>query len=132
MNSTGTKFLGDDEWVARKHGTHRRRQYRKVHLAMDTGSGDILALGFTSGREGDGPVLPDLLAQIPPDQDSGTVTGDEAFDNRRCHTAILACGGTAIVPIRKSGRFREDCPAAMVRNDILRATRQLWRALRKS
>ncbi|GHE02202.1 hypothetical protein GCM10008024_20870 [Allgaiera indica] len=37
---TGIKFLGDGEWLARKHGAHRRRQYRKVHLAMDTGSGD--------------------------------------------------------------------------------------------
>ena len=35
VDSTGIKFLGDGEWLARKHGTHRRRQYRKVHLAMD-------------------------------------------------------------------------------------------------
>ena len=80
VDSTGIKFLGDGEWLARKHGTHRRRQYRKVHLAMDTGSGDILAVEFTSSREGDSPVLPDLLDQIPPDQEIGTVTGDGAFD----------------------------------------------------
>lgn len=80
VDSTGIKFLGDGEWLARKHGTHRRRQYRKVHLALDTGSGDILAVEFTSSREGDSPVLPDLLEQIPPDQEIGTVTGDGAFD----------------------------------------------------
>ena len=39
--------LSGDKWLARKHGTHRRRQYRKVHLAMNTGSGDILAAEFT-------------------------------------------------------------------------------------
>lgn len=132
VDSTGIKFLGDGEWLARKHGTHRRRQYRKVHLAMDTGSGDILAVEFTSSREGDSPVLPDLLDQIPPDQKIGTVTGDGAFDTRRCHTAILARGGTAIIPIRKNGRFwKENCPAALARNDILRATRLLGRAIWK-
>jgi hypothetical protein len=133
VDSTGIKFLGDGEWLARKHGTHRRRQYRKVHLAMDTGSGDILAVEFTSSREGDSPVLPDLLDQIPPDQEIGTVTGDGAFDTRRCHAAILARGGTAIIPIRKNGRlWKEDCPAAIARNDILRATRLLGRAIWKN
>ena len=29
VDSTGIKFLGDGEWLARKHGTHRRRQYRQ-------------------------------------------------------------------------------------------------------
>ena len=95
VDSTGIKFLGDGEWLARKHGTHRRRQYRKVHLAMDTATGDIRAVEFTPSREGDSPVLPDLLDQIPEDEQIGTVTGDGAFDTRRCHTAILERGGTA-------------------------------------
>ena len=125
----GIKFLGDGDWLARKHGTHSRRQYRKVHLAMDTATGDIRAVEFTSSREGDSPVLPDLLDQIPPAEQIGTVTGDGAFDTRRCHTAILERGGTAVIPIRKNGRLRkEDCPAARARNDILRATRRLGRA----
>lgn len=132
VDSTGIKFLGDGEWLARKHGTHRKRQYRKVHIAMDAGSSDILAVEFTSSREGDSPVLPDLLDQIPPDQEIGTVTGDGAFDTRRCHAAIHARGGTAIIPIRKNGRFwKEDCPAARARNDILRTTRRVGRGIWK-
>ena len=129
VDSTGIKFLGDGEWLARKHGTHRRRQYRKVHLAMDTATGDIRGVEFTSSREGDSPVLPDLLDQIPADEQVGTVTGDGAFDTRRCHTAIVDRGGTAVIPIRKNGRlWKEDCPAARARNDILRATRRFDRA----
>ena len=106
-DSTGIKFLGDGEWLARKHGTHRRRQYCKVvHLAMDTGAGEIVAVDFTSSRERDSPVLPDLLDQIAPDQEIATVTGDGAFDTRRC-------------------------PAARARNDILRNTRLLGRTIWK-
>lgn len=86
---------------------------------MDTGTGDIRAVEFTSNHEGDNPVLPDLLDQFPPDQQIGTVAGDAAFAPR-CHTAILERGGTAIIPIRKNGRlWKEDCPAAIARNDIL-------------
>ncbi len=80
---------------------------------MDTATGDIRAVEFTSSREGDSPVLPDLLDQIPPDEQIDTVTGDGAFDTRRCHTAIGDRGGTAVIPIRKNGRlWKEDCPAA--------------------
>ena len=129
VDSTGIKFLGDGEWLARKHGTQRRRQYRKVHLAMDTTTGDIRAVEFTSSDKGDSPVLPHLLDQIPHDEQIGTVTGDGAFDTRRCHTAILERGGTAVIPIRKNGRrWREDCLAAKARNEILKATQHLGRA----
>ena len=132
VDSTGIKFLGDGEWLARKHGIHRRRQYRKVHLAMDTATGDIREVEFTPSREGDSPVLPDLLDQIPEDEQIGTVTGDGAFDTRRCHTAILERGGTAVIPIRRNGRlWKEDCPAAKARNDILRARQRFGRAIWK-
>lgn len=42
VDSTGIKFLGDGEWQARKHGVQSRRQWRKVHLAMDTATSDIV------------------------------------------------------------------------------------------
>ncbi len=132
VDSTGITFLGDGEWLARKHGTHRCRQYRKVHLAMDAATGDIRAVEFTSSREGDSPVLPELLDQIPDGEEIGTVTGDGAFDTRRCHSAILARDGAGAIPIRKNGRlWKEDCPAALARNDILRATRRLGRTIWK-
>jgi hypothetical protein len=132
VDSTGIKFLGDGEWQARKHGVQGRRQWRKVHLAMDTATSDIRAVEFTPSREGDSPVLPDLLDQIPKDEDVGTVTADGAYDARRCHTAILARGAVPIIPIRKNGRlWKEGCPAATARNETLRATRHYERAFWK-
>ena len=97
---------------------------------MVLATGDIRAVEFTSSGEGDSPVLPDLLDQIPPDEQIGTVTADGAFDTRRCHTAVTHRGATAIVPIRRNGRpSKEDGPAARARNDILRASRHFGRAL---
>jgi IS5 family transposase len=124
VDSTGVKMRGEGEWQVRKHGPSQRRQWRKVHLAMDVATGDIRGVEFTSSREGDSPVLPDLLAQIPSDEPIGTVTADGAYDTRTCHSAIAERGGTAIIPIRRNGRpWKEDGPAAQTRNETLRATR---------
>ena len=132
VDSTGVKMRGEGEWQVRRHGPGRRRQWRKVHLAMDTATGDIRGVEFTSSQQGDSPMLPDLLAQIPADQPIGTVTADGAYDPRTCHAAIAGRGGTAVIPIRKNGRpWKEDGPAARSRNETLRATRDFGRALWK-
>lgn len=133
VDSTGVKFRGDGEWLARKHGSSRRRQWRKVHIAMDTETGDIRAVEFTSSRQGVSPLLPELLAQIPEGEEIAKVTADGACDTRRCHAAIIDRGAHAVIPIRRNGRaWKEDCPAALARNEILRATRHLGRALWKT
>ena len=132
VDSTGVKMRGDGEWQMRKHGPGRRRQWRKVHLAMDVATGDIRGVEFTSSQIGDAPVLPNLLAQIPADQPIGTVTADGAYDTRACHAAIAERGATAVIPIRRNGRaWKEDGPAARARNEILRASRHFGRALWK-
>ena len=129
MDSTGIKFLGDGEWQARKHGAQGRRQWRKVHLAMDTATSDIRAVEFSPSSDGDSPTFPELLDQIPEGEEIGTVTADGANDTRRCHTAIIERQAATIIPIRKNGRpWKEDCPAAIARNETLRAPRHYGRA----
>lgn len=109
-----------------------RRQWRKVHLAMDPATSDIRAVEFTPSRDGDSPVLPELLGQIPVDEQIGMVTADGAYDTRHCHTAIIDRQAIPVIPIRKNGRLsKEDCPAARARNDTLRATRHSGRAFWK-
>ncbi|OLS53619.1 IS5 family transposase [Rhodovulum sulfidophilum] len=131
-DSTGVKFRGDCEWLSRKHGVTRKRQWRKVHIAPDTDTGDIRAVEFTSSRPGDSPILPEFLDQIPPCETMATVTADGAYDTRRCHATILERKAALIIPIRRNGRaWKPDCPAAISRNEPLRATRRLGKALWK-
>ncbi len=100
---------------------------------MDAGTGDVRAVEFTSSRQGDSPLLPELLSQIPPDEPINTVTADGAYDTRRCHEAIIERGANGIIPIRRNGRaWKADCPAAIARNEIFHATRHLGRALWKT
>jgi len=100
-----------------------------VHLAMDTATSDIRAVEFSPSSDGDSPTFPELLDQIPEGEEIGTVTADGANDTRRCHTAIIERQAATIIPIRKNGRpWKEDCPAAIARNETLRAPRHYGRA----
>jgi hypothetical protein len=99
---------------------------------MDTATSDIRGVECTPRRDSDSPMLPDPPGQIPEGEQIGTVTADGAYDARRYHTAIIDRQAAPIIPIRKKGRpGKEDCPAAIARNETLRATRLYGRALRK-
>ena len=60
---------------------------------------------MTSSSIGDAPILPDLLEQIPSDEEIGTVTADGAYDTRKCHDAIAARNAHAVIPPRKNAKL---------------------------
>ena len=68
-DSTGIKVEGEGEWSARKHGGTKRRVWRKIHVGIDEQTLEIRAAEFTASEVGDAPMLPELLDQIPPDQE---------------------------------------------------------------
>ena len=127
---------------ARKHGGSKWRIRRKAHIAVDEGTPEVRAAegeraSATGSREpvngshiGDAPMLPELLNQIPPDQEVGSVTGDGAYDTRKCHDAIADRGAEAIIPPRKNARpWKPTTAGARARNETLRAVKCLGAAI---
>jgi len=130
VDSTGIKVEGEGEWHTRKHGGSRRRVWRKIHLGIDEETLEIRAVEVTSSNVGDAPMLPDLLAQIPAGEEIATVTADGAYDTRACHDAIAARGAAAVIPPRRTARpWKPDTAGARARNEVLRASKHLGRAL---
>ena len=130
IDSTGIKVEGEGEWNARKHGGSKSRVWRKIHIGIDKKSLEIRAAEFTSSDVGDAPMLPELLDQIPPDQEIASVTADGAFDTRKCHDAIAARGAAAIIPLRKNAKpWKPDTAGAIARNDILRTSKRVGRTI---
>jgi hypothetical protein len=130
VDSTGIKVEGEGEWNARKHGGTTRRVWRKIHIGIDEKSLEIRAAEFTTSDVGDAPMLPELLDQIPPEQQIASVTADGAFDTRKCHDAIAARGAAAIIPPRKNAKpWKPDTPGAIARNDILRTSKRVGRTI---
>jgi hypothetical protein len=132
IDSTGIKILGEGEWKTKKHGAEYRRQWRKVHIGIDAETLEIRAIEVTDNKTGDSPILPELLDQIPETETITAVYGDGAYDTKECHNAIAARGAAAIIPTRKNAQLRkENTAGARARNDILRATKLLGRAIWK-
>ena len=48
VDSTGLKLFGAGEWLIEKHGTSRRRSWRKLHIGVDTDTGRIVAATLTT------------------------------------------------------------------------------------
>src|ERR1700710_2328467 len=44
VDSTGLKLGGAGEWLVEKHGTSRRRSWRKLHIGVDADRGEIGAV----------------------------------------------------------------------------------------
>ncbi len=42
IDSTGLKVFGEGEWKVKKHGQERRRIWRKLHLAVDSKTHEII------------------------------------------------------------------------------------------
>ena len=76
-----------------------RRQWRKVHLGIDAHTLEIRAIEVTDNSVEDGaggaPMLPELLAQISPDEALASVSADGAYDTKACHAAITQRGAQA-------------------------------------
>ena len=130
IDSTGIKVEGEGEWNARKHGGAKRRVWRKIHIGIDEKTLEVRAVEVTSSDIGDAPMLPELLAQIPADQDIASVTADGAYDTRKCHDAIAERGANAVIPPRKNAKpWKAITAGAVARNEALRASKYLGRAL---
>jgi len=133
VDSTGVKMLGEGEWKTKKHGAEYRRQWRKVHLAIDAQTLEIRAIEVTGNNVGDAPALPYLLNQIPDNVEIASITGDGAYDTKACHAAISARGAAAIIPTRKNAQlWKKFPPGTHARNETLLATRLLGRSIWKN
>ena len=88
------------------------------------------AVQVTASNIGDAPMLPELLNQIPSDQDIGSVAADGAYDTRKYHEAIAARDAHAVVPPRKNAKpWKPTSTGAITRNDAVNAQRYLGRTL---
>ncbi len=64
IDATGLKVCGEGEWKVKKHGTDgTRRVWRKLHIAVGTGTHEIVAAELSLSNITDAEVLPNRLKQ---------------------------------------------------------------------
>jgi len=86
IDATGLKVHGAGEWLAETHGERGQRTWRKLHLAVDPESGEILASELTTTEEGDAALVGPLLDQIH--GPIASVTADGAYDGEPIYRAV--------------------------------------------
>ena len=124
VDSTGVKVFGEGEWKVRQHGYTRRRTWKKLHMGVDEATGDILAVSVTDNSVADHEELPGLLEQI--DEPVTQVSGDGAYDKRKCYDAIRKRKAKATIPPRRGARIWQHANSKqerLIRDENLRAIR---------
>ena len=117
LDSTGLQLFGQGEWDAEKHG-RRRRQWRKLHLGVDAGTGKIAAHVLSEGHADDAVQAPGLLGQV--EGHIATVTADGAYDSDTVYQAAacrLEPPLDVVIPPRASAVPSTDDPAAQTPRD---------------
>jgi hypothetical protein len=126
IDSTGLKIMGEGEWTVRKHGRSYARDWRKVHLAVDYASRDILAVTTTEADAHDVNGLEPLLNQCDRlGVDVSTVIGDGAYDSGPAHAATQRHGSTLISPPRVNAKTHPNDDRFRTRDDYIWSIRDL-------
>jgi hypothetical protein len=108
VDSTGLRLCGPGEWLVEKHGTQRRRSWRKLHIGVNASTGQILASELTTHDVDDGAQVEPLLDQIT--APLASFTGDGAYDQAGVYGTIGTRHPEAdvIVPPRSTAVLSED------------------------
>lgn len=92
VDRTGLKVHNEVGWNGHKHGAKgARKTWRKLHLALDPDSGDILASELTTEHVGDETALPSLLERV--DAPVGRFLADGAYDGFGVSDCLAAAFG---------------------------------------
>src|SRR3982750_160625 len=117
VDSTGLKLCGAGEWLIEKHGTRKRRSWRKLHLGMDANTGQIVAAVLTDKDADDGAQVGPLLDQVTTSVVS--FTADGAYDQEGVAAAVAARHPEAavIVPPRSTAVPSDTAETAPTQRD---------------
>ena len=100
VDSTGLKLRGPGEWLVEKHGTRTRHSWRKLHLAIDADTGQIVAASLTAKEVDDGAEVGVLLDQAAGPVATFTADGGYDQDNVYADVAERHPDAKVVVPPR--------------------------------
>ena len=117
VDSTGLQLCGAGEWLVEKHGTRRRRSWRKLHIGVDADTGQILAAELTNCDVDDGSQVEPLLGQIT--DPLASFIGDGAYDQTCIYDTIAKRDPDAevIIPPRSTAVPSDTAESAPTQRD---------------
>ncbi len=103
IDSTGLKVFGESEWKVKKHGKERRRIWRKLHLAVDSKTHEIICADLSLNNITDSEAFPGLIRQTY--RKIRSAAADGAYDTRLCHDELRRKKISVLIPPRKGADY---------------------------
>jgi len=103
IDGTGLKVFGEGEWKVRQHGADKRRVWRKLHLATDSATHEIICADLSLSGTTDAQALPELINQTQ--RKIREASADGAYDTRYCHDALLRKKIRPLIPPRSGAQY---------------------------
>jgi Transposase DDE domain len=117
VDSTGLKLCGAGEWTVEKHGTSRRKSWRKLHIGVDADTGEIVATALTTNDVDDASQVGALVDQIG--SPVASFIADGAYDQETVYDAVTARHPDAhvVVPPRATAVLSSESSNAPTQRD---------------
>lgn len=105
LDSSGLKIYGEGEWKVRQYGYSKRRTWRKIHLAVDSESGEIQAAELTEAGVHDAKAVRPMLGEV--ERPLASAAGDGGHDRREVYQALQehSPGVRLAIPSRRDARI---------------------------
>lgn len=117
IDATGLKVFGEGEWKQRKHGKSQRRIWRKLHLAVDAGTHEVIAAEVILESVADSEVLPTLLNPLR--RRIHKVSADGAYDTQYCPNYCSKKGLRLLAKVKKAAKRRRSGWSGEYRSNII-------------
>jgi len=139
VDSTGLKVFGEGEWKVRKHGYSKRRKWRKLHLAVDPATNQIVAEELSEAKVDDAEMVLPLVEQVrqnvsidssPNASPMKSFCADGAYDQRKVYAALDGQAQQINIPPRQGARIwqhKNHSDPPLPRDENLRSIRKMSR-----
>lgn len=105
VDSTGLSLYDYSDWHYLKHKQQKTKnidRWRKLHIAINVDSGEILSAIPSNSKAYDGRYLAPLLDDV--DEDIDAICADMAYDNLDCRKIMMQRKAKQLVPPRRKAQ----------------------------
>jgi hypothetical protein len=110
FDSTGVNVYTTSGWHQRKYGKdslhHKREQWKKIHIAMDLDTMQIMSVEYTNSNVNDCEVIKDMCNKIIDKVRS--VRADGAYDTQEFYKIINDWGAKAMIPPARTSKGQDE------------------------
>lgn len=108
VDSTGIKVQGETEWYAKKHQKLSRQKWKKLHIAIDHDTQQILGVKTTDSYVHDATHFGDVIDAIDSNIKIETIIGDGSYSLHTSHNHAQNRGARLIAPPHRNSRKKAE------------------------